>query len=79
MRRDEVTQIAPATPGWYAYGKDGGGEEFLSPVACWALGESNSGVRYVVGMCAHRQGSVEAATDMAGFVEYRYLPEEAGA
>ena len=77
MRKDEIAQLVPAYPGWYAYGKDEGGNEFLSPIACWALAEGSSGVRYVVGMCAHRRGSVEAATDAPGFIEYRLLPEGA--
>ncbi len=75
MRKDEIAQISAAVPGWYAYGKGTGGREFLSPIVCWALVESSSGVRYVAGMYAHGRESAAVAQDEAGFIEYRYMPE----
>jgi hypothetical protein len=52
--------------------------EFLAPVVCWALVESSSNVRRVVGLGAHGLGSVSRVEDLPGFVEYRYVPEEGG-
>jgi hypothetical protein len=75
VRKAEISQIVPAPPGWYAYGKGANGREFLSPIVCWALVESSSDVRYVVGMCGHGRESVEVAQDASGFIEYRYMPE----
>ncbi len=48
MREEEIVQIVPAPWGWYAYGQDEQGVEFLAPVLCWALVESSSNVRRVV-------------------------------
>ena len=78
MREEEIKQIVPAPRGWYAYGQDGQGVEFLAPVVCWALVESSSNVRRVVGLGAHGLGSVSRVEDLPGFVEYRYVPEEGG-
>ncbi len=75
MREEEIIQIAPAQGGWYAYGHDEQGAEFLAPVACWALVESSGNVRHVVGLTAHGSGSVERAEDLPGFAEYRFVPE----
>ena len=73
MREEEIVQIIPSQGGWYAYGHDEQGSEFLSPVACWALVESSGGVRRVVGLTAHGSGSVERVEELPGFVEYRYV------
>ncbi len=75
MREEEILQIVPAHWGWYAYGRDPQGAEFLHPVACWALVESHENVRHVVGLVAHGSGSVARAEESPGFVEYRYVPE----
>jgi hypothetical protein len=55
-----------------------GGVEFLAPVTLWALVESSSNVRRVVGLGAHGLGSLSRVEDLPGFVEYRYVPEEGG-
>ncbi len=78
MREEEIVQIIPGSWGWYAYGQDEQGVEFLAPVACWALVESSSNVHRVVGLGAHGLGSVSRVEDLPGFVEYRYVPEEGG-
>jgi hypothetical protein len=78
VREEEIVQIVPAPWGWYAYGQDEQGVEFLAPVVCWALVESSSNVRRVVGLGAHGLGSVSRVEDLPGFVEYRYVPEEGG-
>ncbi len=78
MREEEIKQIFSAPRGWYAYGQDGQGVEFLAPVVCWALIESSSNVRRVVGLGAHGLGSVSRVEDLPGFVEYRYVSEEGG-
>ncbi len=75
MREEEITQVIPALWGWYAYGQDEQGVEFLAPVACWALVESSGNVRRVVGLSAHGRSSVSRVEDLPGFVEYRYVPE----
>jgi len=72
-------QIVPAPWGWYAYGQDEQGVEFLAPVLCWALVESSSNVRRVVGLSAHGNSSVSRVEeDLPGFVEYRYVSAEGG-
>jgi len=76
VREDEIVQIVPAPGGWYAYGQDGQGVEFLAPVVCWALIEPSSNVRRVVGLGAHGLGPVSRVEDLPGFVEYRYVSEE---
>ena len=78
MREEEIVQIVSAPWGWYAYGQDEQGVEFLAPVLCWALVESSSNVRRVVGLSAHGNSSVSRVEDLPGFVEYRYVPEEGG-
>ena len=78
MREEEIMQITPALWGWYAYGQDEQGVEFLTPVVCWALVESSGNVRRVVGLGAHELGSVSRVEDLPGFVEYRYVSEEGG-
>ena len=75
MREEEIIQIISAQWGWYAYGHDEQGAEFLAPVACWALVESSGSVRRVVGLTAHRSGSMERVEGMPGFAEYRYVSE----
>ena len=76
VREDDIVQITSAQPGWYAYGQSEDGDEFLTPIICWALAESSStGSRYVTGLCAHRRGSVGIAAAEPGFIEYRHLPE----
>ena len=52
--------------------------EFLAPVALWALVESSSNVRRVVGLSAHGFSSVSRVEDLPGFVQYRYVSEEGG-
>ena len=78
MREEEITQIIPAPWGWYAYGQDEQGVEFLTSVVCWALVEASSNVRRVVGLGAHGSGSVSRVEEVPGFVEYRYVSEEGG-
>lgn len=65
--------------GWFAYGRDEQGVEFLAPVALWALVESSSGVRRVVGLTAHGLGQVTRVEELPGFVEYRHVSQEGGA
>jgi hypothetical protein len=76
VREEEIMQITPALWGWYAYGQDEQGVEFLTLVVCWALVESSGNVRRVVGFGAHGLGSVSCVEDLPGFVEYRYVSEE---
>ena len=77
MREEEIIQVVPAQSGWFAYGRDEQGSEFLAPVALWALVDSSSGVRRVVGLTAHGLGQVSRIEEMAGFVEYRHVFQEA--
>ncbi len=53
MREEEIIQVIPGHFGWFAYGRDEQGAEFLTPVAMWALVESSGNVRRVVGLTAH--------------------------
>ena len=78
MREEEIIQIIPAQFGWFAYGRDEQGTEFLAPVALWALVDSSAGVRRVVGLTAHGLGQVSRIEEMAGFVEYRHVSQEDG-
>jgi hypothetical protein len=36
VREEEIIQIIPCDFGWFAYGRDEHGAEFLAPVALWA-------------------------------------------
>ena len=76
MREEEIVQIVPAPLGWYAYGQDEQGVEFLAPVTLSALVQSSESVRRVVGLSAHANISVRGVEDLGGFVEYRYVSEE---
>ena len=76
MREEEIIQVAAAQFGWFAYGREKQGAEFLAPVALWALVESSAGVRRVVGLAAHRLGQVSRIEELAGFVEYRHISQE---
>jgi hypothetical protein len=76
VREEEIIQIIPAQFGWFAYGRDEQGTEFLAPVALWALVDSSAGVRRVVGLTAHGLGQVSRIEEMAGFVEYRHVSQE---
>ena len=76
MREEEIIQIIPAQFGFFAYGRDEQGVEFLAPVALWALVESGGSARRVVGLTAHGLGRVERVEDLAGFVEYRHVSQE---
>ena len=81
MREEEIIQVVPAQFGWFAYGRDDGqegGAEFLTPVALWALVDSSSGVRRVVGLTAHGLGHVTRVEELEGFVEYRHVSQEEG-
>ena len=78
MREEEIAQIIPAPWGWYAYGQDEQGAEFLAPVALWALVQSSESVRRMVGLSAHGSSSVRGVEDLPGIVEYRYVSEEGG-
>ena len=75
MREEEIVQIVPAQLGWYAYGHDEQGADFLTPVACWALVESSGSVRRVVGLTAHGLGALERVEALPRFAEYRYISE----
>ncbi len=48
MREEEIMQITPALWGWYAYGQDEQGVEFLTPVVCGALVESSGNASRLV-------------------------------
>jgi len=76
VREEEIIQVAAAQFGWFAYGRDEQGAEFLAPVALWALVESSAGVRRVVGLTAHRLGQVSRIEELPGFVEYRHISQE---
>ena len=78
MREEEILQIIAAPWGWYGYGQDEQGVEFLAPVALWAPVQSSEGTRHVVGLSAHGNSSVSRVEDLPGFVEYRYVSEEGG-
>ncbi len=75
MREEEIIQLVPAQVGWFAYGRDEQGVEFLTPVALWALVESSGSARRVVGLAAHGLGQVSRIEEMAGFVEYRHISQ----
>ena len=79
MREEEIIQVVPAQFGWFAYGREGQGAEFLTPVALWALVESSGSVRRVVGLTAHGLGQVTRVEELPGFVEYRHVSQEEGA
>ncbi len=79
MREEEIVQVIPGQFGWFAYGRDEQGVEFLAPVACWALVESSGNVRRVVGLTAHGLGALTRVEELPGFVEYRYVSQEGGA
>ena len=78
MREEEIVQVVPAQFGWFAYGRDEQGAEFLTPVALWALVESSGNVRRVVGLTAHGLGHVTRVEELPGFVEYRHVAQEEG-
>jgi hypothetical protein len=79
MREEEIVLVIPSHFGWFAYGRDEQGSEFLAPVALWALVESSGNVRRVVGLTAHGLGRVERVEELPGFVEYRHVSQEEGA
>jgi hypothetical protein len=56
VREEEIIQLVPAQSGWFAYGRDEQGANFLTPVALWALVESSGNVRRVVKLSAHGLG-----------------------
>jgi hypothetical protein len=76
VREEEIIQIMPCDFGWFAYGRDEQGSEFLTPVALWALVESSGNVRRVVALAAHGLGQVSRIEELSGFVEYRHLSQE---
>jgi hypothetical protein len=78
VREEEIIQVVPAQFGWFAYGRDEQGAEFLTPVALWALVESSGSVRRVVGLTAHGLGQVSRIEELPGFVEYRHVSQEGG-
>jgi hypothetical protein len=78
VREEEIIQVVPAQFGWFAYGRDEQGAEFLTPVALWALVESSGSVRRVVGLTAHGLGQVSHIEELPGFVEYRHVSQEDG-
>jgi hypothetical protein len=79
VREEEIIQVVPGHFGWFAYGRVEQGAEFLTPVAMWALVESSSNVRRVVGLTAHGLERVTRVEELPGFVEYRHVSQEAGA
>jgi hypothetical protein len=78
VREEEIVQVVPAQFGWFAYGRDEQGVEFLTPVALWALVESSGNVRRVVGLTAHGLGQLTRVEELPGFVEYRHVAREEG-
>jgi hypothetical protein len=78
VREEEIVQVVPAQFGWFAYGRDEQGVEFLTPVALWALVESSGNVRRVVGLTAHGLTHVTRVEELPGFVEYRQVAQEEG-
>jgi hypothetical protein len=78
VREEEIVQVVPVQFGWFAYGRDEQGVEFLTPVALWALVESSGNVRRVVGLTAHGLGQLTRVEDLPGFVEYRHVAREEG-
>ena len=70
--------MVPVQFGWFAYGRDEQGVEFLTPVALWALVESSGNVRRVVGLTAHGLGQLTRVEELPGFVEYRHVAQEEG-
>ena len=52
MREEGIIRVIPGHSGWFAYGRDEQGSEFLTLVALWALVESSTNVRRVVGLTA---------------------------
>jgi hypothetical protein len=78
VREEEIVQVVPAQFGWFAYGREKQGVEFLTPVALWALVESSGNVRRVVGLTAHGLGQLTRVEELPGFVEYRHVAQEEG-
>jgi len=78
VREEEIIQVIPGHFGWFAYGRDEQGTEFLTPVALWALVESSGNVRRVVGLTAHGLEQVTRVEELPGFVEYRHVSQEEG-
>ncbi len=78
MREEEIIQVIPGHFGWFAYGRDEQGAEFLAPVSCWALVESSGNVRRVVGLTVHGLGHVTRVEELPGCVEDRYVSQEEG-
>ena len=80
MREEEIIQVIPGHSGWFAYGRDEQGAEFLTPVVVWPLVESSGNVRRVLGLTAHGLGQVtraeELPEELPGFVEYRHVSQE---
>ena len=65
-----IVQIIPA-PGWCAvYRKGKRGAEFSSPLVCWALVETSSGDRQVVGIDTDPKGTIEISPYANNFLRY---------
>lgn len=72
MEEVRIVEIIPA-PGWWAvYGKRDGGDEFSSPLVCWALVEGTTGERQVVGIDTDPKGTVEIAPYSDNFRRYEF-------
>jgi hypothetical protein len=67
-----IVEIIPA-PGWRAvFGNGDGGDEFSSPLVCWALVEGTTGERQVVGIDTDTKGTVEIAAYANNFRRYEF-------
>ena len=70
----QILQITPAN-GWEVIYRGTNGEEWGSPIACFALVEDERGERQVVGLGPCEYG-LELVEDAANFVTYRRSPQE---
>ena len=71
MEEVTILQISPAGDWWAVYGTSEG-EEFSSPLVCWALVEGRDGKRQVAGIDADPKGTVEIAAYANNFKRYEY-------
>jgi len=72
VEQARIIEIIPAQGWWAVYGKAGGGDEFSSPLVCWALVEGTSGERQVVGIDTDAKGTVEIAAYANNFLRYEF-------
>ena len=72
-----ITSITSAVPGWVAIYQDGqSAEEFVVPVAVWAVTEDSTGHTFVSGVDMSGTGALGRPCDEDGLLlRYAYRPE----